>query len=40
MRTRFAGGNLDQYALDLGDWFRDWAAADFFQRVVLKDGRL
>lgn len=29
------GGDLEQYALDLGDWFRDWAAADFFQRVII-----
>jgi hypothetical protein len=28
------GGNLDQFALELGDWFRDWAANDFFQRVA------
>src|SRR5205085_5121107 len=33
--ARIPGGNLDQFALDLGDWFRDWAAADFFQRVVV-----
>ncbi len=29
------GGNLDQFALDLGDWFRDWAAADFFLRIIV-----
>jgi hypothetical protein len=29
------GGNLDQFALDLGEWFRDWAANDFFQRISI-----
>jgi hypothetical protein len=27
------GGNLDQFAFDLGEWFRDWAANDFFKGV-------
>ncbi len=29
------GGDLDQFALDLGEWFRDWAANDFFQRISI-----
>jgi hypothetical protein len=28
------GGDIEQFVVDLGDWFRDWAAHDFFQRVV------
>ncbi|HKD37634.1 MAG TPA: DNA-binding domain-containing protein [Pirellulales bacterium] len=30
------GGSLDEFALELGDWFRDWSANDFFQRVVTR----
>lgn len=33
------GGDLDQFALDLGEWFRDWAANDFFQRVSIDRAR-
>jgi hypothetical protein len=29
------GSNVEQFALELGDWFREWAASDFFRRVVL-----
>ncbi len=28
------GTNIEQFAVELGDWFREWAAGDFFRRVV------
>jgi hypothetical protein len=29
------GSNVEQFAVELGDWFREWAAGDFFRRVVV-----
>jgi len=36
--ARAPGGDLEQFVVELGDWFRDWAAADFFQRVIVESG--
>lgn len=36
--ARAPGGDLEQFVVELGDWFRDWAAADFFQRVIVEPG--
>jgi hypothetical protein len=30
-----AGSSVEEFAVELGDWFREWAANDFFRRVVL-----
>jgi hypothetical protein len=30
------GGDIEHFVVELGDWFRDWAASDFFQRVVIE----
>ncbi len=29
------GANVEQFIVELGDWFREWAANDFFRRVVV-----
>ena len=29
------GGDLEQFVLDLADWFRDWSANGFFRKVVV-----
>jgi hypothetical protein len=36
--ARAPGGDIEQFVVELGDWFRDWAAADFFQRVIVESG--
>jgi hypothetical protein len=33
--ARAPGGDLEQFVVELGDWFRDWAAADFFRQVII-----
>jgi Putative DNA-binding domain len=29
------GASVEQFIVELGDWFREWAASDFFRRVVV-----
>ena len=36
---RFPALDLAQFANDLGEWFRNWAAEGFFQRVLLAGRR-